>query len=158
MRAARIVGIVLVAAVLGYAAAQWLSPREAPPLETPPFAVPDAALRASLPETPLASPTGELRIASGGRIAIDGAALDPDRPVVVRLELGAVQQDDTPRPVRVASLDGRVFDAQGSLGGERQEAQVEIDPAFLTPGLYMVQVETTEQTPLQLRRYVIEVR
>ena len=153
MRAARVAGIVLVAAVVGFAAARWLgSERERP------LAVPAAALGAAAPQDPVVSPLEELRIASGGRVAIDGAAIEAGRPVVLLLDLGVAQRGDEPRPVRIASVDGRVLDAQGSLGGEGQEARVEIDPAFLKPGLYMVQVQTTEPTPLQLRRYVIEVR
>jgi hypothetical protein len=156
MRGARIAGIVLIAAVAGFVAAQWLWPREgsAPPI---PAAAREAA---SAPDLPLVSPAaGELRIAAGGRIAIEAAALEPGKPVVLLLDLGAPSSSDEPRPVRIASEDGRTFDAQGGVEGERTDARVEIDPAFLSkPGLYLVQVTTTEQSPFPLRRYVIQVR
>lgn len=155
MRGARIAGIVLIAAVAGYVAARWLWPRE----ETAPR-IPAAALEAaSAPDLPLVSPADELRIAAGGRIAIEAAALEEGKPVVLLLDLGAPSRSDEPRPVRIAAEDGRVFDAQGGVEGERTDARVEIDPAFLSkPGLYLVQVTTTEQSPFPLRRYVIQVR
>ena len=158
MRGARIAGIALIAAIVGFVAARWLWPREESALLTS-LAATRAAPAPDAAETPLVSPAGELRLATGGRVAIEAAALERGKPVVLRLELGEPSSTDEPRPVRIASLDGRVFDAQGGLEGERTDARVEVDSAFLSkPGLYLVQVTTTEQSPFPLKRYVIEVR
>jgi hypothetical protein len=159
MRGVRIAALVSVAAVVGFAAAQWLWPRSAPAPEPPAAAAPEPPPAAPPPATPVATQQGELRLTSGGRIAIEAAALEPGRPVVLLLDLGAPSRSDEPRPVRIASEDGRVLDAQGGLEGERQDARVEVDPEFLSrPGRYLVEVRTTEQSPFPLRRYVIEVR
>lgn len=158
MRGARIAGIVLIAAVAGFVAAQWLWPREEPALPTSP--APAAVPAPAAPETPLVSPRGELRIASSGSIAIEAAALEPGRPVVLLLDIGVPSRSDEPLAVRIASVDdGRLLDGRAVVAGERKEARFEIDPSFLSrPGSYLVEVKTNEQTALPLRRYVIVVR
>ena len=79
--------------------------------------------------------------------------------MVLRLVLGEPSRSEEPRPVRVLSLDSRVFEGQGILGSDLADARFEIDPAFLaTPGRYIVEVKTTEQSHFPLRRYALEVR
>lgn len=113
------------------------------------------------PEPPRALPPsvpGELRIASNETIQLEAASLVPGRPVVLRLVLGEPSRSQEPRPVRVVSTDSRVFEGQGILGEGLADARFEIDPAFLVPGRYIVEVKTTEQSHFPLRRYVVEVR
>ena len=113
-----------------------------------------APRRAALPDA-----SGELRIVSNQTIQIDAASLVPGKPVVLRLVLGEPSRSQEPRPVRVLSLDSRVFEGQGILGSDLADARFEIDPAFLsTPGRYIVEVKTTEQSHFPLRRYALEVR
>jgi hypothetical protein len=155
MRGARIAGFALIAAVAGFVAAQWLWPREEPALPTSP--APAAVPAPAAPETPAVSPAAELRIDPSGTLEIDAASIQPGKPVVVHLDLGQTLRTDEPRPVRIVSVDGRVFDAQARLDAERKQARVEFDSAFLRPGSYMVEIKT-DVSHFPVRRYVIVVR
>ena len=155
MRAARIAGIVLFAAVVGFVAAQWRWPRSGPapvPAASPP-AVPEPAAA----NAPLVSPD-DVRIVSGSEVAIDSAALVPGKPVVLHLVLAEASRTDEPRPVRVLSPEGQAVEGKGSLDEGRLEVRFEFDSAFLRPGRYIVEVKTTEMSHLPLRRYAIQVR
>jgi len=80
-------------------------------------------------------------------------------PGRVALELPVAPADAEPRPVQVFSEgDNRVFDTQGRLDSERSAATIDLDPNFLRPGSYLVQMKTAEPGVMPLRRYVIVVR
>jgi hypothetical protein len=97
-------------------------------------------------------------MAAGETIEIDSKSLEPGRPVVVRLDLGEPSRTDEPRPVRIYGPGGFVREGQGALGGGRASARYEIDPAWLVPGRYVIEVKTTELSHFPLRRYAVEVR
>ena len=156
-RISLIVGAAVAGAALSLLTSdRWRRPApEAEPVVAPAVVVPEPPpARAASPDA-----AGELRIATNETIQIDAASLVPGRPVVLRLVLGEPSRSEEPRPVRVVSLDSRVFEGQGILGSDLADARFEIDPAFLaTPGRYIVEVKTTEQSHFPLRRYVLEVR
>jgi hypothetical protein len=162
MQRATRISLIAGAAVAGLALSLLTSDRWRRP--APPEAEAVVAPAVVIPEPPqarAASPdaSGELRIASNETIQIDAASLVPGKPVVLRLVLGEPSRSQEPRPVRVLSLDSRVFEGQGILGSDLADARFEIDPAFLaTPGRYIVEVKTTELSHFPLRRYAIEVR
>ena len=60
----------------------------------------------------------------------------------------------------VVSVDGRRDrDDRGARGqASGSGLRLELEPEWLRPGRYMIQVTTAEKTPLHLRRYVIEVQ
>lgn len=157
MRSARVAWITGIAAIAGFAAAQWLWPgRGASPGqdEASPSSAPAAA-----PSTPAPPTPGELRAEGGETIQIDSASLDPDRPVVLHLVLPAPSQTEAPRPVRIIAMDGsRSLEGEGILAADRTEARFEVDPAFLRPGRYIVEVHVTTLMPMSVRRYAVEVR
>jgi hypothetical protein len=166
MRKGAQIALVLGAAAAGAALSlltsdRWRRPAPDVTAAAPaPAAAPEAAAPAAPPGR-LAVPdaSGELRIATGETIQIDLASLAPGAPVVLRLDLGVPSLDDEPRPVHVLSEQGRMFEGQGILGMNRDDARFEIDPAFFSaPGRYIVEVKTTELTHFPLRRYAIEVR
>jgi len=158
MRSARIAGIFAVAALLGFAVAHWMWPERGP--APAPRAAPGAAPSPSPPPVPQPATSDELRVASGQTVAIESSTLEPGRPVVLHLVLGEPSRTDEPRPVRILDAeDGtRNLEAKAVLDAGRSEARFEIDPTFLHPGRYIVEVKTTEPSPLPLRRYVLEVR
>lgn len=158
MRGLRIAGIVLLAAVIGFAAAHWLWPERGDPAPAVAPAAPPTAGDPNAPEPRLLRPYDELRIASSETIAIEASALEPGRPLVLHLELGEPSRTDEPRPVRIISPDSQVIEGAGTLEGDRQQVRFEFDPAFLHPGRYIVEVRTTEMSHFPLRRYAIEVR
>jgi hypothetical protein len=104
------------------------------------------------------SRTGELRVAAGQTLVLESASFEPGMPVVVHLQLGEPSRTPEPRPVLVLGPKGRMLRGEGTLGDDRLEARFELDPAWLSPGHYLVQVQTTEPSHFPVRRYVLEVR
>jgi hypothetical protein len=137
------------------------SPAEA----EPPAAAPPAPAPASADEPPdgaerraAAEKAGELPIASGETIEVQAASLTPGRPVALRLFLAEPSKSAGPLAARVLAPDGRIFESHAAPGADRRDVRVEVDPAFLRPGRYIVEVRTTEQTHFPVRRYALEVK
>jgi len=126
------------------------SEAQAPASEGPPAAGPEAAAVTGAEDAPT--------LVSGTTLALERDALPADGPLVVHLDLGEPSADAEPRPVRVYATDGRRLELSGRLDASRRKARVDLDPAFLAPGRYLVEVKTTEESHFPLRRYVIEVR
>ena len=102
---------------------------------------------------------GDMSVASGKVLPIALADLAPGEPVVVTLLLGVPSAGRAPRPTRLIAPDGRQLQLGAELAFEdRSRARLSIDPAWLTPGRYLVEVKTTEATHFPLRRYVLDVR
>ena len=80
-------------------------------------------------------------------------------PVPVSLRFPEPTPADELR-VTVLSTDGRgMLDLTATIEPrDRRSARVELDPGWLRPGRYIVQLHTREQTVFQLRRYVLEIR
>jgi hypothetical protein len=76
----------------------------------------------------------------------------------VRLDLGVASATDEPRPVRLIGPGGFVRHGEGAVGEGRASARYEIDPTWLAPGRYIIEVKTTEPSHFPLRRYALEVR
>ena len=97
-------------------------------------------------------------IGSGATLAFDESELAGRPPLVIALDLEVASANDEARPVRVISDDGRVIELEGPVdAATRTKATLRIDPEWLTPGRYVVEVKTTERSHFPLRRYVIEV-
>ena len=64
-----------------------------------------------------------------------------------------------PLSVRVVSLDGRRIETTAApAAGSGSGLRLELEPEWLRPGRYMIEVTTAEKIPLHLRRYVLEVQ
>ncbi len=107
--------------------------------------------------TPYPAPNG-LSIDTHGTLALAADSLSGG-PVPLSLRFPDPTHADELR-VTVLSTDGRgMLDLTATIEPEdRRSARVEIDPSWLRPGRYIVQLHTTEQTIFQLRRYVLEIR
>jgi len=160
MRSVRVAGIFAIAVLLGFAVAHWMWPERGAAPTPAPAAPAAAAAPAAPPAVPQPASSDNLRVASGETIAIESSTIDPTRPVVLHLVLGEPSRTDEPRPVRILDAEDGTRNVEGRaiLGEGRSEARFEIDPTFLHPGRYIVEVKTTEPSPLPLRRYVLEVR
>jgi hypothetical protein len=44
------------------------------------------------------------------------------------------------------------------VANDRGKVQVQIESGWLSPGRYLIEIETTEPSPLAPRRYLLEVR
>jgi hypothetical protein len=105
---------------------------------------------------PLAAPA--VRIAEGGRLSSDATSLRDGEVLALGLGLADEARGEEPLAVRIASVGGRRLEttaapARGSGSGLR----LEIDPEWLTPGRYMIEVTTAEESHFPIRRYVLEV-
>ena len=77
----------------------------------------------------------------------------------VSLGLPEPSADAEPRPVRLVSQpDHRILELAGALEADRRAATIEVDPGYLQPGTYLVEMKTTERSHFPLRRYFIVVR
>ncbi len=98
------------------------------------------------------------RIAASGRLSLEAMALPKQGPLALGLELSDEARGSQPRPVRIIGVDGRVIDTTASLiGGAGTGVRLEIDPEWLRPGRYMIEVKTAEMIHFPMIRYVLEV-
>ena len=113
---------------------------------------------AQAPE-PSGPPPSALRIAESQRISIDLASLRDGEVLALGLALADEARGSEPLPVRVVSLDGRRIETTAApAAGSGSGLRLELEPEWLRPGRYMIEVTTAEKIPLHLRRYVLEVR
>lgn len=114
------------------------------------------------PPTNAAVPREESRIFRIGaqkRLSIDESELPTDGPMTLDLELADDARAIAEQAVRVISTDGRRIDTMATpLPGAGSGVRMEIDPGFLTRGRYMIEIDTVDKHPLQIRRYVLELR
>ncbi len=106
--------------------------------------------------TPYPAPNG-LSIDTHGTLALAADSLSRE-PVGLSLLFPEPTHADELR-VTVLSTEGRMLDTMATIDAkDRRSAFVEIDSSFLSPGRYVVQLHTVEQTIFQVRRYVLEIR
>jgi hypothetical protein len=99
------------------------------------------------------------RIASGGRLSLAAGELPDSRPLALSLELEDDARIASGHEVRMVSEDGRRIELTATpQPGPGSGLRLEIQPDFLEPGRYMIQIETAETHPLGIRRYVLEIR
>jgi len=156
-RVAGLVGLAVVAIAIGIFAVYSPEQREtardtlahhAPP--TPP------APTSPVPEP--AAPAPVLRIAAHGRLTLEVDSLPDAGPLILVLDLPDEARGSGDRTVRVIAEDGRRIDTTASpLAGGGSGVRLEIDSEFLSSGRYLIEVDTEEKHPLQLRRFVLEL-
>jgi len=101
----------------------------------------------------------DLTIFSGETLEISADALPAGRAVALNLQLAEPSANSEPLAGRILS-EGRVpLDLSAAIRGEdRRTARVEIEAGWLSPGRYVIEVQTTERTHFPLRRYALEIR
>ncbi len=98
------------------------------------------------------------QIAENGRLRVTAAALREGDVLALGLAMPDVARGSDARAVKVADVSGRVIDVEGvAVDGAGSGLRIEIDPDWLEPGTYLIQVQTAEATPLPVRRYVLDV-
>jgi hypothetical protein len=163
--AARWLAIVLVA--IGVAGGVWLAMGSSQGAGEPTGAAPgqpesvQGAIETTATLAPRREEPADYRIDEGGRLSLEATSLPAGGAVTLGLALDekALGAGEDPLPVVVVSAsDGRRLELSATpVAGRRSGVRLDIDAAWLRPGLYMIQVRTAEKTPLPLRRYVLEV-
>ena len=106
-----------------------------------------------------ANPSLEKPLAPFATLELSRADFPASGTVTVKVDLGAPSADDKPRTVRMFSQTdqhGILTDAR--LDETRTVGTIQLDPNFLQPGEYFVEVTTTERSAFPVRRYAIVVR
>jgi len=152
-----------IAASLGaIAVAVWLlmsAPRESPMRPKAPAAPEVPAPPPAAEAAPSAPELPSLRIAEGGRLSIAAEELPEDAPLSLVLEISDEARGEGVRSVRVVSVDGRRLDASATpLAGEGSGVRLDVEPGFLSPGRYLIEIDTVDPHPLRIRRFVLEVK
>lgn len=100
-----------------------------------------------------------LRIVEHGRLTLNASDLPERGSVAMALELSDEARGSGERTIRIVSLDGRRLETRARvLPGSGSGVRLDIDRDFLTEGRYMIEIKTVDAHPLQLRRYVLEVK
>ena len=154
-----LVGIALLTAI---AIAIWVAAGDSPErkqvADSAPLLNAPAADPVPSPAAPAAA-APKLRIAAAGRLTLELDQLPTEGPLELGLDLSGEARGSGDRTVRVISVDGRRLDTTASpLPGRESGVRLEIDPAFLSAGRYLIEIDTEEKHALQLRRYVLELK
>ena len=101
----------------------------------------------------------DLTLLSGETLEIPADALPADRALELNLQLAEPSASSDPLAGRILS-EGRapLHLSAAILGEDRRTARVAIEANWLSPGRYVIEVQTTERTHFPLRRYAFEVR
>jgi hypothetical protein len=106
-----------------------------------------------------ANPSLEKPLAPFATLNLSRADFPASGTVTVKVDLGAPSADDKPRTVRMFSqTDQRGILTDARLDETRTVGTIQLDPNFLQPGEYFVEVTTTERSAFPVRRYAIVVR
>ena len=102
---------------------------------------------------------GDFDLIAGETTSIAAQDLPTERPLVLNLLLPASLPNADALPVRILSMDGggelKLPNAVVATDGDR--VRVQIESGWLSPGNYQIEIQTSERSHLDLRRYLLEV-
>jgi hypothetical protein len=113
---------------------------------------------------------GRIEIAERGRLVVDLDTLSPDQPLRLALRLTEDKDEDgaggdlESRPVRIIRGDGRRLETTGARSSSPSTPKgssllnFEIARGFLAEGSYLIEIDTRESHPLNLRRYILVIQ
>jgi hypothetical protein len=123
--------------------------QDSPSAEPPPPATPEG----------ISSALADLTLVSGEAAEISAASLPAGRPLALGLQLAEPSARSEPLSGRVVTEGRAPLEFRAAVrGDDRLTARVEIAAEWLSPGRYVIELHTTEQTHFPLRRYALEVR
>jgi hypothetical protein len=125
---------------------------------TPSAPVPELELPPPAPAQPAVRAPAR-RIGENGRLTVSRADLLEGDVLALGLDMPDVARGEGVREVKLVDADrARVLEIEGqAIDGVGTGLRIEIDPTWLEPGRYLIQVATADPTPLAVRRYVLEV-
>ncbi len=103
---------------------------------------------------------GVFDLTAGETTSIAAQDLPTERPLVLNLLLPAALPSADALPARILSMDesGELKLPDAVVSTDRDRVRVQIESGWLSPGRYRIEIQTTEQSQLALRRYPLEVR
>jgi len=103
--------------------------------------------------------TPATRIADRGRVRVRLDALREGDVLAVGLEMPDAARGEGALATRIVDTTReRILDVETlRIAGEGTGVRLEIDPEWLQPGAYLIQVRTADASHFPLRRYVLEV-
>jgi hypothetical protein len=153
-----VAGLLLAGALLWFLAGRGpTSPSPSSPSDPGPTAA--APEPVPTPASPARVALPAQRIAEHGRLTVEREALREGDVLAIGLGMPDDARGDGERPVTVVDVEGRVLrTTAAAVDGTGSGLRLELDPDWLLPGRYMIEVATAEPRPMALRRYVLEVR
>lgn len=127
-----------------------------PELSETPHSNNTAATVTPIPAEPIQEKPSAIPLPESGRLTIAYSELPRHKAISFALPMidGAI--GDAPLPARVVDIEGRVIDTVvNPVADDPTSATLSLDPDWLTPGRYMIQLRTLEQSALPLRRFVL---
>jgi hypothetical protein len=110
--------------------------------------------------SPAKAELADFDLIAGETTSVVAQELPTARPLTLNLLLPAGLSSAAGLPARILAMDGsrelKLSDAV--VGDDRDRVRVQLESAWLTPGRYLIEIETTERSHLALRRYQLEVR
>lgn len=131
-----------------------------PELPEATIALPDAPVEEPAePVMPLPAPDAAITLTSGQVSApLIAGAFAPDALLNVDLALPVSLATSEPLWARVVAAGREPLMLDGLIrGADRNTVRVEVPAGWLTPGDYLVEIKTTEQTHMPLRRFALTV-
>ncbi len=103
---------------------------------------------------------GAFDLTAGETTSISAHDLPTEQPLILNLLLPVALPSADALPARIVAMDGsgelKLSDAV--VASDRDRVRVQIESGWLSPGRYRIEIETSEQSPLALRHYPLEVR
>lgn len=154
-------GVAVVVGGILLATATWLTGSEGPPRSenTPRESMESAPRTGADAKLDPVAVDSVFRIVEHGRLSLAVDALPREGPLTLVLDLPDQARGPAPHPIRIVSADGRRIETTAiPLAGTGTGVQLQIDSEFLSHGLYMIEIDTHDPAPLQIRRYVLELK
>ncbi len=111
------------------------------------------------PNEPEVEPV-DFDLTAGETTSVAVQDLPTERPLALNLLLPVALPSADALPARIVAMDGsrELKLPDGVVANDRDRVQVRIENGWLSPGRYLIEIETTEPSPLALRRYLLEIR
>lgn len=94
-----------------------------------------------------------------GRLTIEHAKIKGRSEIPLILTIHDEGSPTDSRKTRVVAVVGKRFDGDAiPIPGEPNHFEVRVPATFLEVGLYMIEVDAVDSHPIDMRRFVVEVR
>jgi len=157
----RVIGAAAIATIAALGVLWVVGPTDAPvapPADPPPSAAaPGDEEEAALPIPP--SDADLMLVFGMASGTVDANALPQDAPVSVDLAVPVrLDAKGTPLTTRVMSEGREMLVLDGQIGGpDRNLVRIDVPPGWLSPGSYLIEIQTRERNHFPLRRFALIV-